>query len=124
MNKIRIFIVDDSIAARTILSKLLSSQEDFQIVGEAGTGQAGIIMLDEFNPDVVMLEASITGGMAITDIVKEIKNINPIVKIILCTDNSSLEHVIPAAEAGADDFISKPYKKEHISRIIRQCMSK
>ena len=124
MDHVRIFVVDDSIAARTMLIRMLETVEDFEVVGQEGTGQASIIMLDEVNPDVVMLEASVSGGMKITDVVKEIKKIKPEVKIILCADSSSAANVIPAAESGADDFINKPYRKELIVRSIRECINR
>lgn len=120
MEKIRIFVIDDNVVARRMLTHLLASEEDFEVVGEAGTGQGGVIMLEDVNPDVVMLEASITGGMNIADVVREIKNVSADVKVVLCADDWSKNTVIDAADYGVDDFVSKPYRKQIVCRTIRE----
>lgn len=119
---IKIFIVDDAAVARTMLTNILKTNSDYEIVGEASTGQGGIIMLEETQPDVVMLEADIGGGMAIHDVVKEVKKLMPETKIVLCSDPNKTRLIIPASEVGADDFIEKPYKKKKIFRVIDELM--
>lgn len=120
VKKIRVFIVDDSIVARSMLKILLSTDDEIEIVGESGTGQGSIILLEEVNPDVILLETNVGGGMTINDVVREIKKINPNTKIILCTEPVAYSKIIPATDIGADDFISKPYKKTSILRTIHE----
>ena len=122
MEKIKIFVVDDVEIIRKMLARMLSGEEDMEIVGEEGTGQGTIIMLDEVNPDVVLLEAAVAGGMGLMDVIKEIHNVCPDAKIILVTDATSLEKVIPAAAEGVVDFISKPFQKDMVLRTIREAM--
>lgn len=119
---VKIFIVDDSVVARTMLKNILAKNSDYEIVGEASSGQGGIIMLEEANPDIIMLEANIGGGMNIEDIVKEMKKLMPQTKIIVCSDPNKTKLVISASEVGADDFVSKPYRQTRIFRVINELM--
>lgn len=119
---VKIFIVDDSVVARTMLKNILAKNDNYEIVGEASSGQGGIIMLEEANPDIIMLEANIGGGMNIEDIVKEMKKLMPQTKIIICSDPNKTKLVISASEVGADDFVSKPYRQTRIFRVINELM--
>ncbi len=122
MSKIRVFIADDSVVARNMLSRIISAEEDMEVVGEASSGQGSIIMLDEVNPDVIMLEATIGGGMTVSEIVPELKSLNPNLKIILCAEANKREQIISGSTQGADDFIIKPYNKPVLIRTIRRIM--
>lgn len=119
---VKIFIVDDSVVARTMLTNILATNSDYEIVGEASTGQGGIIMLEETQPDIVMLEANIGGGMSVQDVIKEMKKLMPETKIVICSDPNQSKLIIPASEVGADDFVEKPYRKTRIFRVINELM--
>ena len=123
MDKIKIFIVDDVEFIRRMLANMISTEEDMELVGEEGTGQGSIFMLDEADPDVILLEAAIAGGMELTDVIKEIRNVSPKVKIVLVTDATSLDKVVAVTSEGIVDIISKPFKKEKVLRTIREAMS-
>ncbi len=116
--KTSIFIVDDSVVARNMLINILKSDKTIEVVGESGTGQGAIIMLDEVSPDIIILEADITGGMTLLDVIKEIKGIKPDIKIILSTTVRDTKVVIPMSEAGANYFIQKPFRKVEVMMSI------
>ena len=122
MNKIKVFVVDDSPVARTMLTRILQSDPEIEVVGEAGSGQGSIIMLDEVHPDIVMLEATIGGRMGIDDVVKEIRNLNENIKIIICSAQDGFDQVITAAQTGPIEFVRKPYQKINILRVIHEMM--
>ena len=113
-----IFVIDDSDVARKMLIRIISEDEDVRVVGEAGSGVGAIMALRETQPDVVMLEADISGTMGAEEIIREIGEINPTISIILCTDDSSNHMVIPLYELGIEQFISKPYSKHKILPVI------
>ncbi len=119
MDKIKVFIVDDSLVVRSMLTRLINTEEDIEIVGEASSGQGAIIMLDEYNPDVVILESGITGSMKLSDIVKQIKAFNPAIKVILTANAIDSEKILSAHGDGADDFIRKPFQKQTVLRAVR-----
>jgi NarL family two-component system response regulator LiaR len=119
---IKVFIIDDNIAARSILTRLIKGEADIEVIGEAGTGQGGIIMLGDLFPDVVLLEAAVGGGMHLSDILKEIHAIAPDSKVILCTDYTH-EGLIPeVTEYGFYDFVKKPFIKNTLLRAIRNAV--
>ena len=116
----KVLIVDDNFAARTILRKMLETMDGMRIVGETATSQDALDMVLDVNPDIVMLETTVDGDLGLVDIVKQMVLIKPDVKIILCTDEIGKEFVMPGIDAGAIDFIGKPYKKEQIERPIQR----
>jgi NarL family two-component system response regulator LiaR len=117
--KIKVFIIDDNIAARSIIAGIVRGEDDIEIVGEAGTGQGGIIMLGDVMPDVIMLEATVSGGMLLNDIIKEIRNVTPDAKIIICADTSLTSSIPEITQYGTLDFVTKPFKKNMLLRSIR-----
>ena len=119
MNKLRVFVADDSPVARNMLIRMLHDEEDVEIVGEAGTTQSCIMMLDEVNPDIILLEAAISGGMSISRLIRSIKEIKPYVKIILCVEINTGEEMIKTAMQFVHDIVRKPYNKANMLRAIR-----
>jgi len=119
IDKLRVFIADDSSVARNMLIRLLNEEDDVVIVGEAGTTQSCIMMLDEVNPDIVLLEAAINGGMGIDRLLRSIRDIKPNIKIILSCELNAGEDVINSAGQWTSDIIHKPYNKTNLMRAIR-----
>ncbi|MDR1539512.1 MAG: response regulator [Clostridiales bacterium] len=120
MDKIKVFVADDSLVARNMLIRLLSKANDIEIAGEAGTAQSSIMLMKELSPDIILLEASIGGGMGISDLVKQFKSCKPDAKVILTVDASGIDAIADASGCGAFDFAQKPYNKANILRLIRE----
>ena len=119
MEKQKVFIIDDSDAARTMLKNILETDSAVEIVGEEKTGMGAVIMLEEFKPDIVMLEADIVGDMCLNDVISEMRKVDQNVKIILCVDALSQYKAVEASTFGADEMIGKPYRKQTILRILK-----
>jgi two-component system chemotaxis response regulator CheY len=119
MDKIKVFVVDDSVVARNIMMRLLSDAEDIEIAGEAGTGQSAIMLLDKIEPDVVILESSVGGGMSIGEIIREMRDLCPKMKIILSVDFATTTEIVKYSEFGVADLVRKPYNKSSILRAVR-----
>ena len=119
MEKLRVFIVDDSGVARQMLSNILSADEGIEIVGDAGSGQGAIIMLEEAYPDIILLEADIGGGMSLEEIIGEIHNFNPAIKVILCVENYTQEKALAAVKSDTYDIVKKPYDPKPLLRVLK-----
>ena len=119
MDKIRVFITDDSPVARNILKRMLNDEEDIEVVGEAGTAGGSITALDETNPDVILLESAIGGDMGVPLLMRSIKDIKPYIRIILCVGVNAAEDMIKGAEPWTSDIIRKPYNKTSLLRAVR-----
>lgn len=104
MPPLRIFVVDDHDVVRMGLRTLCASHPDWLICGEASAGEEAICTLEEYAPDLVILDVSLRGVMNGFDVAREIRTSAPKVKIIIYS-----LHEIPfgARKAGADTFVAK-----------------
>jgi DNA-binding NarL/FixJ family response regulator len=114
--KIRILIVDDSLSFRMGMRALLEIQPDMQEVGMAPTGHKALELVEELQPDLVLLDAQMPDLTGI-EVTQKIKSRWPKVKVILMTMYS--DYRSKAIEAGADTFLTKGIPPEHILSLIR-----
>lgn len=122
MNKrIKILIVDDHEMVRMGLINYLTTDEDFEIVGEAKNGIDGIKCIEMNMPDVILMDL-VMDGMDGIEATKEIKQKYPDIKVIILTSFIEQEKVFPAIEAGAYSYLLKTSRASEISNAIRQAM--
>ena len=114
--KIRILIVDDSLSFRMGMRALLEIQPDMQEIGMAPNGHKAMELVEELQPDLVLLDAQMTDMTGI-EVTQTIKNRWPNVKVILMTMYA--DYRSKAIEAGADAFLTKGIPPEHILSLIR-----
>ena len=105
-NKKRTLIVDDYPVVREGLRSLLSSHQDFDIVGEAGDGLEAIELVGELHPDLVIMDMSMPRMDGMTAI-REIKKKWPKTLVLAFTIHKSPEYVFATLIAGADGYILK-----------------
>lgn len=109
-----IFIVDDDDALSEMLQIVLR-QEGFETVRVA-TGDAALSEFQRSRPDLVLLDLMLPGMDGVT-VCKELRQLSG-VPIVMLTAKSDTDDVVAGLEAGADDYIAKPFKtKELIARI-------
>jgi two-component system chemotaxis response regulator CheB len=116
-DKIRVLVVDDSALMRLMISDILNSDKEIEVVATARDGEDGIIKVTELNPDVVTLDVEmphLDGLHALGYIMSEIPT--PVVMVSAYTQKGA-EATLRALEYGAVDFVSKP--SGPISRDIR-----
>jgi YesN/AraC family two-component response regulator len=114
--KIRILIVDDSLSFRMGMRALLEIQPDMQEIGMAPNGHKAMELVEELQPDLVLLDAQMPDMTGI-EVTQKIKNRWPKVKVILMTMYSDFR--LKAIEAGADSFLTKGIPPEHVLSLIR-----
>lgn len=110
---IRVLIVDDSPMMCRILSDIIASDEEMEVIGTAGNGEEALKKISELEPDIITLDVNMPvmdGSTALKHIM--IKSPCPVV-IISSVGNSSQMNVIDFLCLGAVDFIKKPVKNEH-----------
>lgn len=106
--EIRVVVVDDSPFMRKIISDILNSDKNIQVIGTAKNGKEAIQTIEALKPDVVTMdiEMPIINGL---DALKNIMQTNPIPVIMLSSLTAKgAEATIEALELGAVDFIQKP----------------
>lgn len=115
-----ILIVDDAAFMRMMIKDILA-KNGYQIVGEAENGARAIEKFKELNPDLVIMDITMPEVDGI-QAVKEIKKIDGDSKIIMCSAMGQQAMVIEAIQAGARDFIVKPFQAERVVEAIKKVL--
>lgn len=111
-----ILIADDSMFMRQMLKELLP-KDNFKVVGEASSGKEAIVKFNELNPDIITMDITMPDMDGITA-AKKIMEINPKAKIVMVSAMGQKPMIKEALEAGAKDFIVKPFDREKIVSIL------
>jgi len=108
MNKIRVLIIDDSLLIRKVLTEILNSSSDIEVVGTAEDPLIAREMIKELNPDVLTLDIEMPRMDGIT-FLRNLMRLRPMpVVMISALTESNAEVTLTALELGAVDFIAKP----------------
>lgn len=128
MNKIRVLIIDDSLLIRKVLTEILNSSSDIEVVGTAEDPLIAREMIKELNPDVLTLDIEMPRMDGIT-FLRNLMRLRPMpVVMISALTESNAEVTLTALELGAVDFIAKPtidvenalndYAEDIIAKVI------
>jgi two-component system chemotaxis response regulator CheY len=117
----RVLIVDDAAFMRMMIKDILS-KNGFNVVGEANDGGQAVEKYKELQPDLVTMDITMPEKDGISAL-KEIKAIDPSAKIIMCSAMGQQAMVIDAIQAGAKDFIVKPFQAERVIEAIYKAIS-
>ena len=118
MNPIRIAIVDDHTMVRQGLKLALELQDDFEIVGEAENGAAGVRLIQDIQPDVVLLDLNMPelNGIEVT---QQVRRLSPPTKILILSGVQADARVFATIEAGVDGYIVKDASTTELAAAIR-----
>jgi two-component system, NarL family, response regulator LiaR len=115
---IRVMIVDDHAVVRSGLGAFLLVFDDFELVGEASSGEQAIRICDQVRPDVVLMDLVMPGmdGAATT---REIRAKCPNIQVIALTSFREQELVQGALKAGAIGYLLKNVSADELANAIR-----
>jgi len=113
-----VLICDDAIFMRTMIGDILT-QAGFTIVGEAETGVQAVEKYRQFKPDLVTMDI-VMPDMGGIDAVREIVKESPDAKILMCSAMGQQALVIEAIQAGARDFVVKPFQPASLEGLLRR----
>ena len=114
----RILITDDAAFMRHMIKNVLV-KEGYEIAGEACNGAECVQLYQELKPDIAILDITMPQKDGI-EAVKEIMEIDPNARIIMCSALGHQTKIIEALEAGARDFIVKPFEPQRIIEAIKR----
>lgn len=117
----KVLIVDDAAFMRMMIKEILT-KNGFEVVGEANDGFQAVEKYKELQPDLVTMDITMPEMDGITAL-KEIRKIDPNAKIIMCSAMGQQAMVIDAIQAGAKDFIVKPFQPERVLEAINKTLS-
>lgn len=116
LNMARILITDDALFMRMQLKSILTNL-GHEVVGEAADGVEAIEKNEKLNPDIITMDITMP-NLNGTEAVKEIRKTDSDVKIVMCSAMGQQRMVVEAIEAGAQDFIVKPFTPERVKEAI------
>lgn len=117
----RVLIVDDAAFMRMMLKDILA-KNGFEIVGEAENGAMGVEKYKELKPDLITMDITMPEMDGISA-VKEIMKVDPKARVVMCSAMGQQAMVIDAIQAGARDFIVKPFQPERVLEAIQKALS-
>ncbi|WP_209121944.1 response regulator [Alkalihalobacillus sp. BA299] len=113
-----VLIVDDAAFMRMMIKDILT-KNDFEIVGEAANGQEAVEKFKELSPDIVTMDITMPEKDGI-EALRDIKNIDPNAKVIMCSAMGQQAMVIDAIQSGAKDFIVKPFQADRVIEALQK----
>ncbi len=116
----RILIVDDSKFMRMTLSKILQEGKH-EVVGEAENGKQAVEMNKQLLPDLITMDITMP-EMNGVEALKAIKKEFPSAKIIMCSAMGQQKMIVELIEAGAKDFIVKPFEENRVLEAIKRVL--
>lgn len=101
--------------------KDILKKNDFEVCGEAEDGRQAVDRFKELSPDLVTMDITMPklDGIAA---VREIKKIDPSAKIVMCSAMGQQAMVVEAIQAGALDFIVKPFERDRVVEALRKAL--
>ncbi len=113
-----ILIVDDAAFMRMMIKDILT-KNGFNVLGEAENGAKAIEKYKELSPDLVIMDITMPEVDGI-QAVKEIKKIDSSAKVVMCSAMGQQAMVIEAIQAGAKDFIVKPFQADRVIEAVKK----
>ncbi|MBM3269051.1 MAG: response regulator transcription factor [Candidatus Sericytochromatia bacterium] len=115
---IRVVLIDDHRLVREGLKALLAMQGGVDVVGEAPGGETGIALVQEVQPDVVLMDVSMP-GMSGIEATEAIRRVAPEVRVLALTMHESPEYFARMLDAGAAGYVLKGASSEELVTAIR-----
>lgn len=116
----RVLIVDDAAFMRMMIKDILS-KNGYDVVGEAENGAVAVEKYKDLKPDLVTMDITMPDMDGIAA-VRAIKAHDAAAKIIMCSAMGQQAMVIDAIQAGAKDFIVKPFQPERVIEAVSKAI--
>ncbi len=114
----RVLLVDDASFMRMMLKNILVGA-GYEVAGEAENGNKAIELYRTLKPDLVIMDI-IMPEMGGIDAVREIVKGDPQAKILMCSSMGQQSLVVEAIQAGAKDFIIKPFQPSNVLEAVKK----
>ena len=119
MKQITVLLAEDHMIVREGLRKLLATETDLEVVGEAETGRQAVALAKKLRPAVVVMDIAmpLLNGLEAT---RQIHKILPATKVLMLSAHSDDAYVDQAMAVGAVGFLLKQTSAHDLSRAIRE----
>lgn len=116
----KVLVVDDAAFMRMMIKDILT-KNGYDVVGEAENGAVAVEKYKDLKPDLVTMDITMPDMDGIAA-VREIKSIDSAARIIMCSAMGQQAMVIDAIQAGAKDFIAKPFQPERVIEAVSKAI--
>ncbi len=117
----RVLIVDDAIFMRNMIKEYLA-EDRFEVVGEATNGVEAVEKYKQLQPDLVTMDI-VMPDMGGIDAVKAIILADPKAKVLMCSAMGQQSLVVEAIQAGARDFVVKPFQPARVLEAVQRVLA-
>ena len=118
---IKVLIVDDAMFMRNMIAEIFNGKnyngEEYEVVAEAENGIEAVERYQEHTPDIVTMDI-VMPEMTGIEALREIMNLNSAANVIMCSALGQDSLVMEALDAGAKDFIVKPFQPEKVLDVV------
>lgn len=121
MKKIKVMIVDDHSLIREGLKQLLEFDGSIEVVGEASNGIECLEKIDSVHPEVLLLDINMPEKNGI-EVLKEMKEKESPIKVLILTVHNELEYLTQAVDIGVDGYILKDSESSELKKAIQSVL--
>ncbi|OPY57253.1 MAG: Chemotaxis protein CheY [Pelotomaculum sp. PtaU1.Bin035] len=118
----RILIVDDAAFMRMMIKNIVT-KNGYEVIGEAENGKVAVELYKQHKPDLVTMDITMPEMNGIEG-VKAIRSVDPGANVIMCSAMGQQAMVMEAIQAGAKDFIVKPFQQDRILQAIERVLAR
>jgi len=118
MPKIKCLLVDDHTLFRQGVRRLLESESDFEVVGEAANGGEAVEKARELRPDIVLMDIGMT-GLSSFEAGRQIKKNRPETKLLFLTMYDDEDYLVQCLEVGASGYVLKDTAAPQLLTAVR-----
>ena len=118
---IKILVVDDAVFMRSMIRDIFA-RGPFVIAGEAENGMEAVRLFRELRPDLTTMDIVMPQMDGITAL-REIMRVDPSAKVVMCSALGQEALIAEAIEAGARDFIVKPFQPGRVLKVVQSVLA-
>ena len=119
MEKINIVLADDHILVRKGIKAMLESEEDLNVIGEAGDGKEALEVAKALHPDILVLDIRMPEMTGI-EAASRLSQVSPATKALILSMHDSEEYVLQSLDAGAYGYLLKDTDKSEFVKALKQ----
>lgn len=116
-----VLVCDDAVFMRTMIGEILSGA-GYVVVGEAASGTEAVQKYKELRPDLVTMDI-VMPDMGGIDAVRQIVEFDPEARVLMCSAMGQQALVVEAIQAGAKDFVVKPFQPSRVLEAVQRALS-
>lgn len=115
-----VLIADDAAFMRMMIKNILT-EAGYEIAGEAENGAVAVAKWKELRPDLTTMDITMPEMDGIAAL-KEIRSVDPEARVVMCSAMGQQAMVIESIQAGARDFIVKPFQADRVIEAVSKAL--